>query len=196
MPSANQEQEQEQEQDLTPQGPPGGRSPPAKKAHKPTARGKREARAREVFERTERFRVRVLLKGRGGRKCTPTTTKRLLALVAHVRGSRGCDEPAAWHVVEAYAEGALREAAAALERGRDNATKLVTWRGDGWEWRPSRFDAWASRNETLVDEVIRGIARGPDPLAELAEPEPPADAASLDALRAAQSGAAAARSVS
>lgn len=159
-----------------------------------TARQRRERKAREVFERAERFRVARLLRGRGGRKASDQAVRRLLALVKHVQSSRGVDEPGAWSVVEAYAEGAIREAEKAVERGDDFGPKLVRWRGDGNEWRPSRFDTWAAKNEALIADIA-----SPPPPEPSADPpplgDPPASDGALALLDAARDRAMAGRTV-
>lgn len=110
-----------------------------------TASQRRTGRARELWERYEAHRVQTLTvrPRRPDARKLEQAAAAIVRLVEHVRSVEGVDEEPAWLRVEAYGKGAIDEAALG-DRDPNWARKLIAFRGDWNEWRPSRFDKWAA----------------------------------------------------
>jgi hypothetical protein len=99
-----------------------------------------------VFDEYERQRVATL--GANGRSMTDKDYRAMVRLVRHVRQEQRCDEAAAWDRLAEYGQLSIAEAAAARQRGAEDAEKLVGWRSGPNAWRTGRYDTVMAKVES------------------------------------------------
>jgi len=145
------------------QSPPRALDAPAEGATngaKPTAADSRKRRAREVHDEYERLRVATLHGNRGkARGFTDDDHNAMVRLMRHIAKVEQCDEDAAWAAVAEYGRLAIGEAHASVERGDDDAEKLITWRRGPAAWRKTRYEAVMAKTQAKTATHTNGTKR-------------------------------------